>query len=486
MANKKVLGKFVGKCCDSEAVNNNGMFLSAELFNTLIASDDYKRAIKNGYYIGFLGHPDDPNCMDFRNACVIMRDMTLESNGEVTGTFDLIDTPVGRIVKAFTDAGVKFGISIRGAGDVAADGTVDPETFVFRGFDLVTFPAYDDCVPEFMSVAASTDAESQRKYKAVCKAVKDNAKYIQSCEAIDVIQDQFNDHSDEYKMLDERAQEIKSEDEIDQDLYVKVLEQKVEGLTQAFTEKAKECENLKHQSNDLLERINEMNFAEDRKRSFVDSQNLIALKRIESLTQECDKLRKDVKAAQLASKTYKTMHKNESNRAKKLMQDNQAASEKLVKASSDLKCAQDKLDKYINGDNLVSNSKIAASEKLLAEKDKVIAQLQAKVSETVAANEKLSGKVLNLEAESKKLSRSVEASEQLIADYQQAYANSCAYAVGVSVDNIPVTSSTSVDELRSFIYGKASYTPSCVQASERIDEYEEYGNACESNELVAI
>ena len=54
--------------------------------------------------------------------------MELRDNDEIYGTFDLIDTPVGRIVKSFIDAGVEWGISIRGAGDVDAEGNVY-ETF---------------------------------------------------------------------------------------------------------------------------------------------------------------------------------------------------------------------------------------------------------------------------------------------------------------------------------------------------------------------
>ena len=83
------------------------------------------------HYIGFLGHPVDPGCQDFKDACIVMTECHIEDNGDVIGTFDLIDTPVGRIVKAFIDAGVKWCLSIRGAGDVGPDGTVDPDTFVF-------------------------------------------------------------------------------------------------------------------------------------------------------------------------------------------------------------------------------------------------------------------------------------------------------------------------------------------------------------------
>jgi hypothetical protein len=118
--NKTVLGTFTGKCCDAAVFNNNDMKLDRELFEKLIDSDEYKDAMEHRYYIGFLGHPEDPNCQDFKDACIVMTSMEIKPNDEIYGTFDLIDTPVGRVVKSFIDAGVEFGISIRGAGDVDA------------------------------------------------------------------------------------------------------------------------------------------------------------------------------------------------------------------------------------------------------------------------------------------------------------------------------------------------------------------------------
>ena len=169
-----VLGTFTGKCCDASVFNNNDMKLDRELFEKLIESDEYKDAMDHRYYIGFLGHPEDPNCQDFKDACIVMTSMEIKDNDEIYGTFDLIDTPVGRVVKSFIDAGVEFGISIRGAGDVDVEGNVDPDTFIFRGFDLVAFPAYNDAVPEFIEIAASNDP----KYKKIKAAIDKNLKYI--------------------------------------------------------------------------------------------------------------------------------------------------------------------------------------------------------------------------------------------------------------------------------------------------------------------
>ena len=244
-----VIGTFSGKCCDSTVVNNNDMFLNGELFDNLFASDEFKRALENGHYIGFLGHPQDPGCMDYEHACIVMTECHKEQNGEISGTFDLIDTPVGRIVKAFIDAGVKFGISIRGAGDVAGDGTVNPETFVFRGFDLVTFPAYDDAIPTFQEIAASTDLTKQATYKKVCSAINTGLKDITSSTTLETIRAQFNEQSDEYKAIEARMEELADEDEdIDTE---DVLQDKVQGMTQLYLDQVAANSDLRKQLSQL-------------------------------------------------------------------------------------------------------------------------------------------------------------------------------------------------------------------------------------------
>ena len=445
-ANNVVLGQFTGKCCDGDAVNNNGMYLSRELFDTLMASDDYKRGIENRYYIGFLGHPNDPNCMDFRNACVVMTEMHMNDDGEIIGTFDLVDTPTGKVVKAFIDAGVNFGISIRGAGDVSPDGTVDPDTFMFRGFDLVTFPAYNDCIPEFQEVAASSDADAQAKYRKVCAAVRSNLQDIESAEAIEIIKDQFNEHADEYAMLQERADELTSD--IDIDVELDVLKQKVDGLTSAYVDAVKTKHELQSALDDALCTIDSMTDERDRAQFIVDSQNELAEAKISKLECSCSMLKRRIAAATRDKRTAEHDLERISDENKK-----------LVNASTSMKREIDDLRKYKasrESSNLISTKKIEANERLLADKDDAIRDLEKKLGETVAASKKLEDHVSNLEASVEDYKSKIAASEQLIFDYQCAYADSCAYAAGVAVDDIPITSSTTVDELRSIVYGKAA------------------------------
>ena len=161
-----IIGTYEGEALDPQITNKNGLDITREVMTKVLESEDYADGIKNGWFIGYLGHPEDPDCQDFKNGCIVMTDMSIESDDKVHAKFNLVNTPVGQVVKSFIDAGVKFGISIRGAGDIIGN-SVDPDTFVFRGFDLVAFPAYPESIPEFKEIAASTNSVTRKKYQKV-------------------------------------------------------------------------------------------------------------------------------------------------------------------------------------------------------------------------------------------------------------------------------------------------------------------------------
>lgn len=437
MATKKnnttIIGQFKGKCCDSNVLNNNEMFLSRDLFENLFNSEDYKRAMQNRYYIGFLGHPKDPGCMDFRNACIVMTECHIEPNGEIVGTFDLIDTPVGRTVKAFIDAGVIFGISIRGAGDVENDGTVDPETFVFRGFDLVTFPAYDDAVPKFTEIAASTDLDSQVKYKKVCSVVKKNLQNITSCEALDVMQSQFSEHSKEYSDIEDRKSKLNaaestnnndddSDDEIGKNGVL--LREQVEGMTNLYLEQVSANNALREELAQVKASASYDSVKYARK---VKSLRRINADQIDNVYAQLN----NVEASKQAVTASYNIMKNENNRMKKELQE-------------------------LREQNLKYVHKIEANSKIISSKESAISNLEAKLRKTVTASSEVKKRTSNLDERCKSLQNRIEAAEQLVLSYQQAYANMYANALGVRLDNLEVTAQTSVSELQKMITGGTS------------------------------
>ena len=451
-----IIGSFDGKCADS-IENNNSMLLSTELWEKLFASDEFKHFIEVGHYIGFLGHPEDPGCQDFKEACIIMREGHVDENGEVFGRFDLIDTPVGRIVKTLIDAGVKFGISVRGAGDVGPDGYVDPDTFVFRGFDLVAFPAYDDAIPDF-EIAASTDPAKAAIYKSVCKTIDENIDKVMSASSIDVLQSQFNSNSPQYKKLESRKNIIngskllsidKQKLEAMTDLYLKAKAENVRLSRKLATIKASEVRRKQHQIK-----------AAETTRKIVDNQLNSSKASIDELTKRCDILQ----ATNLKLKQH--------------IEDVREEHTRYIRSSNDtiseLEAKSKKLSKDLdskNSNNLKYRQKIESMSHELDEKDSVISSLRTELNKTVVSSKSHESKTSNLDAKISDLKKQISAANDLISEYQQAYADLYANIIGVHIDSIPVTASTKVDELKSLIRNGTSTSnmPALADMSQPVD-----------------
>lgn len=520
--NSSVLGTYTGKCCDSNVFNNNDMHLSREVFETLMASDEYKRAMQNHHYIGFLGHPDNSDCQDFEHACLVMKDMRLADDGEIEGDFDLVNTPVGRIVKAFIDVGVNFGISIRGLGDVDANGEVDPDQFIFRGFDLVTFPAYDDCIPEFKEVAASTDIKKKANYKKVCAAIDANLQAIKSSEALTLIKEQLPDDSEEYIKVDNRLKELNEEvaetvSEVDNDeaIAIAVTEQKLEAMTDLYLEAKAEVRELEQKITDLSSSNQDLtvqcstmkqkqarfkrivaNQLEDADSTIEDAEHQIQAAENKASKYEAAfrRMQASLKSAQhelrnanqvLASTEAKLDEKNQkiadlnkecrgqvmaNNRLKQRLNNINAAREAQkddIKASKDL--------------NLKYQQKIEANSEAISQKDSQIEDLKSKLRETVTASQKLESKASNLDEKNRELLSRVEAAEEMVLSYQQAYADIYANALGVCLRGLPITASTSVEELKQMI--KSGTSTASIPAASAYSEVVE-GDYIEGDETV--
>lgn len=404
--NNSILGTFSGECADSAITNLNGMDISREVFEKLFESDEYKKALKLKQYIGFLGHPEDPDCQDYKDACITMTDCRLDDDGKVYGDFDLVDTPTGRVVKSFIDAGVQFGISIRGAGDLIGN-SVDPDTFVFRGFDLVSFPAYPDAIPTFTEIAASTDMQKRKKYQKVCKSLKENLSSITSSSAIDVIKSQFAPQSDEYKSLQEREDELSENSVVDiDDDMEEIYAEKVRGLVDAYAEEHEKAESALYELDKL------------RKRSKDELDQ----------TQRISKRIKRIASSQLAS-----------------------VKQEVIKANNQIDSLKSKITAARNT-NLIYEQEIEKQKKRISEQTQIISSLKSERSETVVAKKELQSRTSNLDAQNKKLMSEKASLEKVIASYQDAFASLYALNIGANLnDSVAVTASTSVQELKSMI-----------------------------------
>lgn len=432
-----VIGTFEGKCGDANVTNENGMDIPRPVWEYLFNSDPYKRALGLGHYIGYLGHPEDPGYQHFEEGCIIMRDGWIDEDGQVYGKFDLIDTPVGRIVKAFIDAGVQFGISIRGAGDIVGN-EVEAETFVFRGFDLVAFPAYTDAIPTFTEIAASTKVEDQVKYKKICATVENNLESITSESALNIIQSQFAKQSKEYSKIEERKQSLIASSNV----VASVEAQKAEGMLELYLDAVRANKELSSQLKSIRCQLADAN-----NRAITAARKVKSMKRI--LGSQLDELSSENSRL---DKKYRT----------------------AITANSQLKKEISSLEES----NLIYKQKVNTSEKRVNDKDSIIASLRDELRETVTATTATKQKISNRDNKMKELESDIQQALKLVEGYQNAYADLYASVIGVGLNNITVEATTSVQELKQLISGGTSTSSMSVKPdiSEVVDlDYDDDG-----------
>lgn len=411
-----ILGTYEGEVLDTNITNKNGIDITRAVMESVFKSEDYKQGIENGWFIGFLGHPEDPNCMDFEHGCIVMTDGYIDDNGKVHGKFNLIDTPVGRIVKKFQEAGVTFGISIRGAGDII-NNSVEPDSFIFRGFDLVSFPAYPESIPKFTSIAASTNLEDRKKYKAVCASVNANINNINTCSAIDVLQSQFAPQSDEYKLLENQKNKIQHKETFNID------REKIEAMTALYLETSAEVNKLAEQV-EKLKRDNASTIS-------ACNRKVAALKRITG-TQLNDVLKSldSVTASHNILKRKCTVLTSSYNN---LREENSVLTGRL---------------NAVTKTNLLYKQKIESSTDMIEDKKNTIIGLQEQLHETVTASSRLESESSNLGEEIKRLNSEIRACKENLHSFQTAYLNVYASALGVNPEFISFSDKTSVAELQ--------------------------------------
>jgi len=455
--NKKplaILGEYAGECADANITNKNGLDITRPVWEGVFASEEYNEGIKNGHYIGFLGHPEDPNCMDFEHGCIVMTEGHIDPDGKVQGRFNLVNTPVGQIVKTFIDAGVKFGISVRGAGDIV-DNSVDPDTFVFRGFDLVAFPAYPNSIPTFTEIAASTDAAQQKKYQAVCAAVTNNLDSLNKTE-VDVLQASFAKQSKEYAALENRKKVLAGEqvEVTPESAAAVVASQKLDAVTALYLEAQRKNKVLQSENVHLRKLMQTIKSAESRK---IDSLNRITAAQMKDMDQAL---------ADAASRT------------KKAVLSSQSLSKDLEAVSKRLRSAEDA--------NLKYSQKIEANTQIIQEKDSIISKLQSNLSETVRKVNDAEAKTSNCDAQIERLQRKVEAAQALVDEYQNAYAQIYANALGVGLEHVSVTATTTVSELQQIIKGSSKYTSGSQEAILASSQISEVGTDMDESSLITL
>lgn len=127
----------------AEKQNRNNRIYPKEILKSAV--DTYvKEQVSTGRAVGELNHPDGPTI----NLDKVSHRITELKwvNDDVIGRAQILNTPMGQIVKGLVEGGVKFGVSSRGMGSIEErDGkTYVKDDFILSTVDIVQDPSAQD------------------------------------------------------------------------------------------------------------------------------------------------------------------------------------------------------------------------------------------------------------------------------------------------------------------------------------------------------
>lgn len=140
-----ILGRLQGPCADFILPTRNGRKYDEALWEKVFNDPIVNEYFECGGVPGELDHPTDrlETCSE-KIAIMMPEKPVKDKDGHLIATFDILDTPNGRIAYTLAKYGYKLGISSRGDGEVYPDvdgERVDEDSYQFKAFDLVLLPA---------------------------------------------------------------------------------------------------------------------------------------------------------------------------------------------------------------------------------------------------------------------------------------------------------------------------------------------------------
>jgi len=132
-----------GVFMQAEAQNRNGRVYPKKTLES--ATKKYQtEQVSRGRAVGELGHPDSPTINLDRVSHKIVE---LNWDGDnVMGKAEILETPMGKIVRGLMDGEVQLGVSTRGMGSLKQEKgkTVVSEDFILSTVDIVQDPSAPD------------------------------------------------------------------------------------------------------------------------------------------------------------------------------------------------------------------------------------------------------------------------------------------------------------------------------------------------------
>ena len=278
-SNPAILGTLEGPCADIVNPTRNGRKYSEELWEKVFSDPIVEEQIQNGGIMGEGMHPlDGREEIDVEKVAIVMKEKPSKKDGKLWAKFQILNTPVGRIIKTLCDAGFNIGVSSRGSGDVITDyngqESVDPDTYDFKCFDCVLIPAVKAARMRYVSEGLNNKTRkslrealdntinnaSEKDKKIMIETLNDlQIPYSQSRETVENIKESQSDTSLVTEALTRQKELEKELLAVQEKLSVSYAKEiKLQEELNKYKENAKKFPILIKQNKAMQERLNKL------------------------------------------------------------------------------------------------------------------------------------------------------------------------------------------------------------------------------------
>ena len=129
-----------GVFAQTDTKNRNGRVYPKPIMEKAVAKYDKEQISKNRA-VGELNHPEGPT-VNLDKVSHLIKELKFEGK-DVVGKAQILDTPMGKIVKGLLDGGVQLGVSTRGMGSLEQKNgaMVVKDDFILSTVDIVQDPS---------------------------------------------------------------------------------------------------------------------------------------------------------------------------------------------------------------------------------------------------------------------------------------------------------------------------------------------------------
>lgn len=147
--NDSSITKVSGIFSQCDKLNKNGRRYTRNLWERILSNPKIQEQLANRQMVGELGHPIEEERIETLPERIshVVTSLKLMPDGRVIGEAEILDTPMGKILKTLYEAGVKIGISSRGYTQTESYSEEVPDDYELVTFDFVLDPSSQEAYP---------------------------------------------------------------------------------------------------------------------------------------------------------------------------------------------------------------------------------------------------------------------------------------------------------------------------------------------------